>query len=249
MQAAQTLAPPRSFNNDDFLRPFANAPQVSRHTTYLDDPKLEKIFALRYQVYCIENSFLSAENFKAQLETDLYDARSVHFSSSNSDGDVLACARLITAQDQYSFPTLTNCDIDSSFNAPAAVLCGEVSRLMVSPILRRRNTDQINGLSLKPTETYTDAANDVRHYPFNVLLLLAVYRSIYQYCRFHRILYLYASMEPSLERNLRRLGFVFQPIGAESNYLGTVIPYILTLDHLHQNISKIDKRLATWICH
>lgn len=248
MQAVQTFVPHHNFNKDDFLHPFANAPQVARHTTFLDDPKLEKIFALRYQVYCIENSFLSAENFKAELETDLYDARSVHFSSSNSNGDVLACARLITAQDQYEFPTLTNCNIYSSFNAPAAGLCGEVSRLMLSPTLRRRKTDQINGLSLKPTETFSDAANDVRHYPFNELLLLAVYRSIFQYCRFHRILYLYASMEPSLEHNLRRLGFDFQPIGAESNYLGTVIPFMLTLEHLHENISKFDKRLATWIC-
>lgn len=39
----------------------------------------QKVFSIRYQVYCKELNFEPAENFPDGLERDIYDDRSIHY--------------------------------------------------------------------------------------------------------------------------------------------------------------------------
>ena len=57
--------------------------------------ELNDLYALRYQIYCLECHFLNAARYPDGLETDAYDARSAHFSATNAEGVVAGTARLV----------------------------------------------------------------------------------------------------------------------------------------------------------
>lgn len=98
---------------------------------------LQEVHRLRYQVYCVENEFESAEQNPHGLEIDEYDARSAHSLLFHRPSQkFIGTARLIlpnAANPDRSFPFQRVCD-EPLFSAASSA---EISRFCISKELRQ----------------------------------------------------------------------------------------------------------------
>src|ERR1700685_2707058 len=69
---------------------------------------LEKSYALRYQVYCLERKFLQAEDYPERLEIDEFDCHSIHVGAVDPRGELAGTARAVTAS-PIGFPLFRHC--------------------------------------------------------------------------------------------------------------------------------------------
>lgn len=231
------------------------APDFSfNHLNFRGDPALLKeIFALRYEVYCLECGFLSPEEFQNGLETDEYDATSAHFTAKNAQDELVGSLRLVLPDVSQAFPFQQHCDVlFENFVMPPRSECGEISRLVVRKTYRRRPGDNLAGVSRDLIESNVgiepiqqSAVRERRSR--NPQILLGLYREMYRYSVHNGIRYWYAAMERSLARALSSFNFVFTPIGLQTDYYGPVIPYIADLRELEARVSKASPELYAWI--
>ena len=212
--------------------------------------QLRELFALRYQVYCVERGFLSQENYPNGEESDSHDATAVHFAAFDSKGKVIGSVRLVRHTPGIGFPFQNYCR-DTS---PGA--CGlpvedavEISRLVVSKTLLRRFDDR--------DSDFIDAASSGRLPPMGIerrsrsrsrceWIVLGLYKAMYQYCVEAGINHWYAAMERSLVLLLKRYGVDFLPIGPAADYFGQVIPHCVSLSSLQVSVPKLSGQLADW---
>lgn len=225
---------------------FADAPTISIIDGTMPSSNLDSIFSLRYQAYCIECGFLPAEDYPNKMETDCYDSNSVHFTAIDGYSELIGTVRLILGKENTPFPLENNCQFNEDFNVPHFSKVGEISRLILNSSLRRRHNDNLQGCGSRETSDEA-AVTFVRKYNSNQILLFSMYRAIVQYCLLNKITDLYAAMERSLARSLQRTGFVFRPIGPESEYYGRVTPYILNIRQLKSDIAFRDPELSKWV--
>ena len=147
---------------------------------------LDEVFALRYQVYCIEHHFEDPVDHAYGREQDRFDARSVHMLIRHRATDVCAAAvRLILADaddPQALFPIEHGCGRDFTEEAHRRIAglhrphVAEISRFAVSKEFRRRlgEAETVSGVS--PQAVYTDGlgmANRRRGFPHITLGLFA----------------------------------------------------------------------------
>jgi N-acyl amino acid synthase of PEP-CTERM/exosortase system len=181
-----------------------------------DDPLLlRQSYALRYQVYCLERRFLSAEAYPDGLESDSFDAASVHIGVVDACGQVLATARLVSvAAPATDFPLLRYCRLfpgQTVLHDPLNRIV-EVSRLAIA----RRHPGCPHRGAVK--------RRDARRHVFEALL-----KGIYQASKRLQATHWVAATERSLQRRVKRYGFPFRAIGPESDYSGAVVPYLMSL--------------------
>lgn len=225
---------------------FEDAPTIRIIGGETQSRHLDSIFKLRYRTYCLECEFLSADRYPDKLESDEYDADSVHFSTSDHFHKLLGTVRLVLGKEARPFPLEINCKFNDSFSSPGYDKIAEISRLIINSSLRRRHNDHLHGnTSRDPQQNSSLVA--IKKYNSNQILLFALYRAIVECCMQKGITFLYAAMEKSLARSLQRTGFVFIPIGPEAEYYGRVTPYILDLSQLEKNIAHRDPELAKWV--
>ena len=230
----------------------AIAPNSDPHTE-------EDIFALRYQVYCLERSFLRAEDYPNGLESDAYDPYSAHIIAYSMAGQMVGGLRLVTPPDDMPFPYQVHCDklfTDRTF--PPNHDCAEISRLVISKLYRRRAGDTVFGVAAQlleespaPAGTYDrrkaqrGEGNDRRK--LQPEILLGLLRKAYQYCKTHDIGFWYMAMERPLARLLERMFyFSLEPIGEQVDYYGPVTPSILSMKHFDHALSRGDPILFAW---
>ena len=206
------------------------------------------IFKLRHDVYCIECAFLNPEDSYDGMEFDDYDDNAMHFAAYTMDESLVGTVRLVMPVAPRCFPFELHCSTFPSYDMPARELCGEVSRLAVKRSHRRRRADSLMGFpGILPGEGDVALSPEVeRRDRSSPMLLLGMYREMVRYSRQRGIRYLFAAMERSLARSLKRMGFQFVPIGPEADYYGAVTPFVLDLDHLTENLSKASPSLAAW---
>src|SRR6185503_2430843 len=76
-----------------------------------DDPALlERSYALRYQVYCVERKFLPAEDYPDRLETDEFDPHSIHVGALDEEGELAGTARMVQMS-EAGMPLFAHCAI------------------------------------------------------------------------------------------------------------------------------------------
>lgn len=207
---------------------------------------LDAVFNLRYQVYCIEAGFLDPGDYPDQLEMDDDDQRSIHFGAKNSAGLLAGTSRLVLGSDDQPFPYATHCPPFDGFTPPPWQMSAEVSRLAVSKKYRRRAGDSMSGVNeldaakIKPPPLPNDKRVGAP------LLVLSLYREMFQYSKAHGIRYWYAAMERPLVRVLARYGFLFTPIGEQRDYWGPVTPYIGDLQQLENALDQSNPELMDW---
>jgi N-acyl amino acid synthase of PEP-CTERM/exosortase system len=191
---------------------------------------LERSYRMRYQVYCIERGFLPADQYPDKLEVDRYDDHAVHLGVLTTSGELVATARLVEWSDA-GLPLLDHCELfpdETSLQDPAFRMV-ELSRL-VSPKYNRRAGDDFYSAQ--------GATNrrDGEERRGTVEPVLTLYKAMYQTSKRRRFTHWLAAGEKSLLRLLTRYGFPFRAIGPETDYHGSVTPYLMALADLDRVI-------------
>ena len=106
----------------------------------------------------------------------------------------------------------------------------EVSRLSVSRSYNRREGDGHYGLGSAPPRT------DGAERRAGGVLVMVLYKAMYQASKRCGITHWMAATEKSLYRLVSRSGFPFRQIGPETDYYGPVAPYLIDLSELEANI-------------
>jgi N-acyl amino acid synthase of PEP-CTERM/exosortase system len=110
-------------------------------------PMLEEIFRLRYEVYCVERRFLSADDYPDGLEQDGYDACSTQIAAYNEKQLIIGSVRLVQPPRPVRFPFEEHCSVFQYQTLPPQEQSGEISRLVVQKSYRRRRGDSLEGIS------------------------------------------------------------------------------------------------------
>lgn len=213
-----------------------------------DDAELKRILALRYEVYCLECGFIPPGQCRDKLESDEFDAHSVHFSAHNLRDEVVGSLRLVRPVASQGFPFERHCKaLYGDIALPRLEECGEVSRLVVRREYRRRTGDFLAGIAECVDRRHRSPVQSADRRSSGPRILLGLYREIYQYSVQAGIRYWYAAMERSLARALARYEFVFTPIGLESDYYGRVTPYMADLREIEARVGALNPALMDWL--
>lgn len=197
---------------------------------------MDKVYRLRFQVYCKECSFIKEEDYSDQKETDEYDPYSLHFAAEDTEG-MIGTVRLII-ENPLGFPFEKHCKDKLSFDFSGLdrKRIAEVSRLVISKQYRRRTGD-----GLYYTPDYNDSGKPAdgegarrRMKP----MAFGMYREMYQESKRRGVTHWVALMEKALWVLLRMNSFVFKPIGEEIDFYGTVRPYICVLEEAEQILAQ-----------
>lgn len=202
-----------------------------------DTPALqEQAYRLRYQVYCIENSFENQEDHPLEQELDEYDDRSVHSLIIDRPSQMITGTVRIILPDQNaaekSFPIQNVCShpLLQSHRLLHISRSAEISRFAVSKEFSRRAADR------RPARRHTDFSNERRASMPNITLGLmnAVVRMSVE----HGVAEWFAVMEPTLLRLLARFGIYFSPIGPMVNYHGMRQPCHAVMETLLARVRR-----------
>jgi len=205
-----------------------------------DTPELlERVFRLRYDVYCLEKPYEDAAENPGGREVDAYDRRAVHsLLIHRTSGEVAGTVRLIlgAGAGDPELPIQTACP--ELANWPEGQLPGattaEISRFTVARRFRQRISDTIyadTGVRWPASDEF-DGRRALPHITLG--LLTAVGRMSKQ----NGITHWCAIMEPALLRLLARLGVYFSPIGSLVEYHGWRQPCSAVLSQVDQSIMK-----------
>ncbi|MBB1073980.1 PEP-CTERM/exosortase system-associated acyltransferase [Rhodoferax sp. 4810] len=200
---------------------------------YAKTPELkERIFRLRYDVYCREFHYEQEENCPGGLEQDDYDVDAqqvltVHRSSETAAG----CLRMITpppADLSLLLPLERHCGhtLNHPERHPQLVprhLIAEISRLAVHTSFRRRLGEGESPLGvLEHVEE-----QERRTFPLISLALLAGTTALLALSgRQH----MFVMVEPRFARRMHSLGFPFVQIGTVMDYHGKRAAYHMTVE-------------------
>lgn len=170
--------------------------------------------ALRHKVFCEELKRLPACDLyfgDFQLESDAYDAHSLHILCRSLETGVAAgCSRMI-------LPSAIGLSIASRYTisyqssiSPSHI--GELSRLAIASELRRYRGERASegGHEHATQPSYRARMTDKK---YGSHVAMGLYRENFKLAHRYGITHFYAAMEPSLARLLVRQGFPFQKAG------------------------------------
>ncbi len=191
-----------------------------------DKDLMNKIYKLRFQVYCKECGFIKEEDYPEQMESDEYDMKqAIHFVALNQEKELVGTLRIILPG-ELPLPIEKHCpDVKINKEATNAGKAMEISRLVISKHLRRRKDDgRYYGPHVQDKKGIDSEGNQfirrVRPMAFGL------YREVYRECKRRGITHWYALMEKALWVLLRIHGFNFECIGNEVDVYGPVRPYL-----------------------
>lgn len=187
-------------------------------------------YRIRYNVYCVEHAFESADDNIGGIEEDDYDAHACHAVLFHKlTGLAAGTVRIVLplSDDPHrSFALQTVCN-DPQLRQPdrfPVMRMGEVSRFCVTKDFRRRVEDL--GQGAFPANSSFDADEWRRVIPnMTIGLIEWLVRASLN----HGLTHWCAVMEPQLLRLLGRLGIHFQPIGGLVDYHGRRQPCVVEL--------------------
>lgn len=207
---------------------------------------LDRVYRLRYQVYCVENAFEDPAQNLGGREIDIDDDRAAHILLIHREsGEAAGTARVIFPDKRRERllpvehalePTAVHCFRDFPLQST-----GEISRFAVSKAFRRRRGEirhADNGFS---PDTETAALPDRRIMPFITFGLL---RGVLAICLERGLSHVTALMEPPLLRLLKRFALEFQPLGDLVEHHGLRQPCIALV---HDLVSQVrDESSPLW---
>jgi N-acyl amino acid synthase of PEP-CTERM/exosortase system len=199
-----------------------------------DTPSLmNRVYELRYQVYCVENPFEDPGQNIGGREMDADDDRAAHvLLIHRKTGEAAGTARVIFPDDRRPLPIEHVIDSDGQAHYCQLPLhrIGEVSRFAVSKAFRRRrNEDRYADIGFSATPKSAEH----RVMPF---ITFGLVRGIVRICLERDISHITAVMEPPLIRLLKRFGLDFQSVGGLVEYHGLRQPCVANLDDLINHV-------------
>lgn len=199
----------------------------------VDTPELQtEAYRLRYQVYCVENTFEDPALSPNGLEVDKFDSHSVqailrHRQSHQTVGTI----RLVLHKPGAHSGSLPFHEIckhprlqDPGF-LPLETTA-ELSRFAISKAFRRRHDDTLYGRAYEPEELITDPRRVIPHITLGLMTVALQMGNAYG------VEYVCAVMEPSLLRLLARFGLHFATIGTPVQYHGWRQPCYANVEEL-----------------
>jgi N-acyl amino acid synthase of PEP-CTERM/exosortase system len=204
------------------------------------EAQLQACFRLRYEVYCVENHFLDAEDNPGGLETDAYDAQSAHSLLVHRASDaIVGTVRLVLPHEASERPPLPLYEVcpEAMAHMPLS-RTAEISRFAVSKNFRRRKEDQLYGKFYTRADLLGDARRLIPH------LTLGLMQSVVEMSRDNGIDYVCAIMDPALLRLLGRLGIHFTLVGKPIEYHGLRQPCYSELGLLLASVEQT--RFDVW---
>lgn len=212
---------------------------------------INEVFAVRYQVYCIDKPFEDPNCFADKREHDAYDPRSAHaLIRHRITGDSVAAVRLVMAGDtpeHADFPMEGPCLPQMDLHAQKAFAgarrknIAEISRMAVSREFRRRLNEDESTSGISDFTCYSDAENGKRAMPY---ISLGLFSAILQMSVNHGITHWMAVMEPAQLRLLKRFGVEFDHVGPVMEYHGRRRPAFTEAASLIDGIKK--RRPDVW---
>jgi len=188
------------------LLPLEGVRTLLRYRTYFraeavnSDRLLKMALSLRYQVYCLERNFEEAAHFPDRLETDRYDAQSVHGVLFYRPWDkAIGTTRLILSKEgpaSLPFHAMLNKAGMASAGDFFQGRTAEVSRFAVSR-------------SFRPDKGAR-----------SMLPCLGLVQLLLRLSLMHDVTHWAAMMQPSLLRMLAMMGIDFAPVGPLVSYHG-----------------------------
>lgn len=210
----------------------------------VDSEELKKaVYRLRYQVYAEEFGFEKAADCPDGLEIDKYDENSIHFAALDEQKNIIGTVRLVVNSEK-GFPVEQAAGIHIFGKKSDLDKTVEISRLAVSKLYRRRAEDGFLGIEsyiskseggIVPDDGHITGIYQRRKRP---VIILGLFRSLYQACKKMGIEYMYLIAEKKLFYLLKRQGFIFDQIGDPVNYHGLRIPYYGVIRKMEQNLGK-----------
>jgi N-acyl amino acid synthase of PEP-CTERM/exosortase system len=197
----------------------------------LTEAQKEDVYRVRYSVYCEEFGYEKAEAFRNGMETDAFDAQSVHCLVRHIETGLPAgCVRLVSVADDQHLPMEDHCGdaLDRAFFdgfANRRDSMSEISRLAVDSHFRRRRGENLSRFG--NPETLQFAAREKRTFP---LIAVGLFLAAAAVSDIQRRPNLFAIMEPFLPAILRRTGVVVQRVGEDFDFKGLRAPYYLNFD-------------------
>ena len=195
------------------LVPTKAEPSARAYTTVRADSRpsvLEETYQLRHQAYCVERTFLRADDYPDGLEIDEFDRFSTHFATLDESDRVVGTIRMV-APSMLGFPLFRHCTLfpeqETLYDRSNSVV--ELSRLTVAPQQRP------HGFGAKGA-------------------LFSLYQAVYFHTKRQGITHWLMAGEQSLQRILVMYGFPFEPAGPTVDYWGPVTPYVLELAKLDE---------------
>jgi N-acyl amino acid synthase of PEP-CTERM/exosortase system len=186
----------------------------------LDEDLRRAAYRIRHAVYCEE---LGYEPVRAdRMETDEFDARSVHCLLKTLAGDFVGCVRLVLtdAADRSSplpFETLCANSLDRSVVDPARVdrsKIAEVSRLAVVSQFRRRRGEQKVPIAISESDFGTP---ERPRFPY---LAIGLYLGMLSQARHYGVETLFTLTDRRLLKQLSRLGASMRTVGGPIEHRG-----------------------------
>ncbi|MDD2660916.1 MAG: PEP-CTERM/exosortase system-associated acyltransferase [Methylococcales bacterium] len=208
------------------------------------DELKSQVYKLRYQVYCIENSFLNPEDYPDDMEFDDLDQRSVHYLIRHrKSGDYAATTRLILPDADNPgklFPLEELCKIDdfALIKPIKREHLGEVSRFCVSKAFKKRKNEAhtLAGINADwQLDHFTE--NERRTFPhLSIALMACCIKASYE----NDIHYLYVVTEPAWTRFVSSLGIKLVQIGplARGNYEGVRCPSVIKITDMLDSVAE-----------
>ena len=210
---------------------------IARYIPGDDDYNLNRIYRLRYAVYCDEKQFIPREEIAGTVEMDEYDnGHSLHFIVTDTrdpsvEDETLGTVRLVKYSDELGFPTgkhhpalyekLAGYDTSS---------IAEISRLCVAQNFRRRRDDDLYGVG-----SYL-GGDERRKYP---IVMLSLLKEMYRVSKTSGITHWISSMEDTLYRYLKSISMVFEPLDEDYiEYYGKVKSYIMDIGVAEQRLAS-----------
>ena len=214
----------------------------------LDDPRINELYALRYQVYCTECGFESPDDHSGGLETDEYDAHSRHFCAMVADtGQVIGTVRIILASSEGlpkgQLPIEWHCALNPQdrFTGNRNEIA-EISRLAISKDFRRREIDKAIYAESEVDFLAACQLNEKRR-QFEGVIVAGLYQCIYQESVNLKLTHWYAVMVRGLCGLLRRWGVVWKQVGDQVEYHGVRVPYLANIAENANRAALLNPRL------
>jgi len=230
-----------------------------------DEKELEKLYKLRYKVYCEEWGFEKPEKYPDRQETDEFDKHAVHFAAIDDSDKVVGTVRLILFSSD-GFPLEKHCDIDSSAEGVSGEDMAEISRLVISKAYRKRTEDKYiygpdeerriiggydrynystNNNYRRSNDRYGNGRqsngrlrNEMAAEKRNRHeLVTSLYKAVYHESKRRRLTHWYAVMTKGLVLLLNRYGIRFRAIADPVDYHGIRTPYLGEIQKIEQEVS------------
>jgi N-acyl amino acid synthase of PEP-CTERM/exosortase system len=206
--------------------------------------RIDEVFRLRYQVYCVENPFENPAEHLDGLEHDAYDSHAVHsLLIHRPTGTVAGAVRLVLPREGKQLPITLVCS-DTRLNDTQLLpreTTAEISRFAVSKQFRRRATDRLCvDYAIVEPPSPPDGI-DRRVIPHITLGLMNAIVKMSWNCG---ITHWCAVMEPALLRLIGRLGIAFNPIGPLVAHHGLRQPCLGTISEVLAGLKR--QRQDAW---